>query len=281
MNRSAPPKGYININYYPYIINERLKCKNLNPFLVLIIATVAAEVENRKAIRKTWGNESFVTGKPIVRLFLLGTDSTLDHNIIGEESEQYHDIIQMGFQDTYKNLTIKTMMGIDWVANYCPGAQYVMKTDSDMFVNTNYLVDFLGHSAAKENYFTGYLMLNHQPHRNKDSKWHMPYSLYPGGVYPSFCSGTGYVFSGDIATKILRASFKVKFVYLEDVFVGICLDKEGIQITHPPNSFLFNNYRVAFDPCSYRKLITSHYINPSELTNMWIIVNDPKVSCES
>ncbi|XP_018415683.1 PREDICTED: beta-1,3-galactosyltransferase 2-like [Nanorana parkeri] len=279
---SPPAEGYININYYPYIINEANKCKNSSPFLVLIIATVAAEVENREAIRHSWGNESLRSGIPIVRLFMLGTDNTIDQNAILQESEKHHDIIQKNFHDTYRNLTIKTMMGIDWVSVYCSGAKYVMKTDSDMFVNTEHLLDFLvPNLPAKQNYVTGFLLQNHQPHRNENSKWHMPRSLYPDNVYPDFCSGTGYVFSGDVAPKILRASFLVKYVYLEDVFVGICLDKENIRITPPLDGFLFNNYKVQFSPCAYNSLITSHEIGPTELIAFWKLVQEHKVACKN
>ncbi|XP_073448989.1 beta-1,3-galactosyltransferase 2-like [Aquarana catesbeiana] len=278
---SPPAEGYLIINFYPYVLNEPNKCKTVSPFLVLIIASSAVDTEKRQAIRQSWGNESLRVGIPIVRLFMLGIDRTVDHNVILQESEKYHDIVQKNFQDTYKNLTIKTMMGIDWVSVYCPGAKYVMKTDCDMFVNTEHLLDFLEpNEPIKQNYFTGYLLENHQPHRNKDSKWHMPHSLYPYDVYPTFCSGTGYVFSGDVAPRILRASFNVKYVYLEDVFVGICLDKEGIKITPPVDSFLFNNYRVQFNPCFYNRLITSHDIGPAELISFWKLVQEHKETCK-
>lgn len=279
---SPPAKGYININYYPYIINEPNKCQTISPFLVLIIATVSTDIEKRQAIRLTWGNESLKTGVSIVRLFMLGVDSTMDRNVILQESEKHHDIIQKDFQDTYKNLTIKTMMGIDWVSVYCPRAKYVMKTDNDMFVNTDYLLDLLEPDLpAKQNYFTGFLFQNHQPHRNQNSKWHMPHSLYSNHVYPTFCSGTGYVFSVDVAPRILRASFNVKYIYLEDVFVGICLQKENIQVTPPLDSSLFNNYRVPFSPCAYNRLITSHEIGPVELIEFWKLLQENKAACNN
>ncbi|XP_077134309.1 beta-1,3-galactosyltransferase 2-like [Ranitomeya variabilis] len=281
---SNPPSsstlGYIDIKSYPYIINEPNKCKVKSPFLIFLIATIASENENRKVIRRTFGNEVLKKGTSIMCLFLLGKSSQQDPIALLEESEKYHDIIQKDFQDTYTNLTFKTLMGIEWVSNYCPMAKYVMKTDSDMFVNTERLLDLLGpDQPQKQNYFTGQLMLNHRPHRNQNSKWYMPHSLYPGELYPSFCSGTGYVFSGDVAPKILRSSLKVEYVYLEDVFVGICLDREGIKITHPPTSYLFNNFRVPFSPCVYNSIITSHYMTPTDLLHFWIIVQQNKWTC--
>ncbi|XP_073439028.1 beta-1,3-galactosyltransferase 2-like [Dendrobates tinctorius] len=279
-NSSSSTLGYIDIKSYPYIINEPNKCKVKSPFLIFLIATIASEIENRKAIRRTFGNETLKHGASIMCLFLFGKSSQQDLNAVLEESEKYHDIIQKDFQDTYKNLTFKTLMGIEWVSNYCPTAKYIMKTDSDMFVNTERLLDLLGpDQPQKQNYFTGHLMLDQRPHRSENSKWHMPHTLYPDEFYPSFCSGTGYVFSGDVAPKILRSSLKVNYVYLEDVFVGICLDREGIKITQPPESYLFNNFFVPFSPCVYNSIITSHYMTPTDIINFWIIVQDNKWTC--
>ncbi|XP_044158351.1 beta-1,3-galactosyltransferase 2-like, partial [Bufo gargarizans] len=268
------------IESYPYIINEPNKCKDESPFLMFLIETTAREVENRRAIRTTFVNTTWINRTSIKYLFLLAKDSKQEPNTIAEESEKYHDIIQKDFQDTYKNLTIKTLMGIEWVSNYCPKAKYVMKTDSDMYVNTELLLDLLGlDQPQKQNYFTGFVMENSKPHRSIHSKWHMPHSLYPDEFYPTFCSGTGYVFSGDVAPKILRSSFKVNYVYLEDVFVGICLDREGIKITKPPKNNLFHNYRVSFDPCVYNRIITSHYMTPTDLINYWKIAQENKEKC--
>ncbi|KAM4021519.1 beta-1,3-galactosyltransferase 2-like [Anomaloglossus baeobatrachus] len=277
---SSSTSEYIDIKSYPYIMNEPNKCKDQSPFLIFLIATIASEIHNRKAIRKTFGNEHFINGTSTMCLFLLGTSSQQDPNALLDESETYHDIIQKDFLDTYKNLTLKTLMGIEWVSNYCPTAKYVMKTDSDMFVNTERLLDLLGpDQPQKQNYFTGYLMLNNRPHRDQNSKWHVPHSLYPEEFYPSFCSGTGYVFSGDVAPKILRSSLNIKYIYLEDVFVGLCLDKEGIKITQAPQKTMFNNFRVPFSPCVYNNIITSHYITPIDLNNYWIIVQENKARC--
>ena len=39
------------------------------------------------------------------------------------------------FQDSYHNLTLKTVMGLKWVKDHCSQARFVMKTDDDIFVN--------------------------------------------------------------------------------------------------------------------------------------------------
>lgn len=262
---------------FPYIINEPDKCAESRPrpFLVLLIATEARQVEARNAIRQTWGNESVAPALGFTRLFLLGKNEgelgLLQQRMLEAESRRYHDIIQQDFLDSYKNLTMKTLMGINWVAMHCPQTSYVMKTDSDMFVNTEYLIYKLlrPEMKPKKNYFTGNNMRGFAPNRNKNSKWYMPPELYPSEKYPTFCSGTGYVFSGDLARKIYQASLSVHHLHLEDVYIGICLAKLQIEPTPPPNEFLFNHWRVSYSSCKYSHLITSHGFHPNELLKYW------------
>lgn len=267
----------INHGPFPYIINEPDKCiqSEPTPFLVLLIATEARKVEARNAIRQTWGNESVAPTLGFIRLFMLGKNEgelgLLQQRTLEAESQRHHDIIQQDFLDSYKNLTIKTLMGMNWVAMHCPQASYVMKTDSDMFVNTEYLIYKLlrPEEKPKKNYFTGNNMRGFAPNRNKNSKWYMPPELYPSDKYPTFCSGTGYVFSGDLASKIYRASLSIRRLHLEDVYVGICLAKLQIEPMPPPNEFLFNHWRVSYSSCKYSHLITSHGFHPNELLKYW------------
>lgn len=269
--------GGISPGPFSYTINEPDKCVQSRqaPFLVLLIATEARQVEARNAIRQTWGNESAAPAAGLIRLFLLGKTEgelgTLQQRTLEAESQRYHDILQQDFLDSYKNLTIKTLMGMNWVALHCPRASYVMKTDSDMFVNTEYLVYKLlrPEIKPKKNYFTGNNMRGFGPNRNKNSKWYMPPEMYPDDKYPTFCSGTGYVFSGDLASKIYGVSLSVRRLHLEDVYVGICLAKLGIEPTPPANAFLFNHWRVSYSSCKYSHLITSHGFHPNELLKYW------------
>ncbi|NXE07896.1 B3GT2 galactosyltransferase, partial [Lophotis ruficrista] len=266
---------------FKFIINEKEKCKDKTPFLILLIATTAAEIQQRISIRKAWGNESVVPGVEVVRLFMLGIESTGPDEVLLRESQQYHDIIQQDFLDTYYNLTLKTLMGMKWVASYCSDASFVMKTDSDGFVNTIYLIEKLLRplSPPPQNYFTGYLMKGNKPIRDKESKWYVSEEEYPGDSYPPFCSGTGYVFSGDLASKIVNASVTTKYIHLEDVYVGLCLNAKGIQIVPPPSLLLFNIHKVPFSPCLYNNIITSHHIQTNEQVFYWETLQKKSHTC--
>ena len=167
--------GKLSAHPYRYILNEPFLCRDSTPFLVLLIAAEPSQAVARNAIRQTWGNESAAMGLGFVRLFLLGVGKSAESALqssIEEESHVHHDIIQQDYQDTYYNLTVKTLMGMNWVAAHCPQARYVMKTDSDMFVNTEYLIQKLlkPELPPRQRFFTGYLMRGYAPNRNKDSK---------------------------------------------------------------------------------------------------------------
>ena len=66
------------------------------------------------------------------------TGSTLDENIqrsLEEESQEYGDLVQGEFLDNYYNLSYKAIMGNLWVAEFCSQAEFLVKTDDDMFVD--------------------------------------------------------------------------------------------------------------------------------------------------
>ncbi|XP_007957004.1 beta-1,3-galactosyltransferase 2-like [Orycteropus afer afer] len=265
---------------YEFLINEENKCKGKTPFLVFLICSQPNESSHRDSIRNTWGNETVVPGYHVVRLFMLGVQKEYSTENIMQESSKYHDIIQQDFQDTYNNLTHKVLMGIKWVTFYCPNAHFVMKTDTDVFVNTETLIQkLLVTISPSELYFSGFPMRNASPIRNSNSKWYMPMDIYPQDPYPDFCSGTGYVFSGSLASKIYNASLSIKYIHLEDVYIGLCLQRLGVPIKSPPRMSFFNLYKVKFSPCIYNGLITAHYILPSEMIIFWNLLQAGKHSC--
>ncbi|XP_075547265.1 beta-1,3-galactosyltransferase 4-like [Dermacentor variabilis] len=62
---------------------------------------------------------------------------------VANESARYGDIIQADFRDTYRNLTLKSVFLLKWAFMYCSRAQFLLKTDDDVFVNVDNLVRFL------------------------------------------------------------------------------------------------------------------------------------------
>ncbi|XP_007535696.1 beta-1,3-galactosyltransferase 5-like [Erinaceus europaeus] len=238
-----------------------LNCEQNPPFLILLVASTQEQVFDRSVIRGTWGRERLVRGKRINTFFLLG--AAPKKHISGEvsqESQRHRDIIQKDFVDTYNNLTLKTLMGMEWVHRFCPQAAFVMKTDTDTFVNIYYLTDLLLQKNRTARFFTGAIFINVSTVRDENNKWFVSTEEYPRDKYPPFCSGSGYVFSSDMAGLVYSVSQSVPFLKLEDVFVGLCLERLNItpEPLHSEDTF-FPNW-LPFSTCLFKKIVTSHPI---------------------
>ena len=60
-----------------------------------------------------------------------------------KEAAVHNDIVLCGFQDSYYNMTIKSIMGLRYVTEECPHARYILKADDDVIVNWPYLLTVL------------------------------------------------------------------------------------------------------------------------------------------
>lgn len=154
------------------------------------------------------------------------------------------------FNRTSWTLTITKLLKLWWAWSGLPfpAVAQALLWRQTVFLNTIYLIEKLLRplSPPPQNYFTGCLMKGHKPIRNEKSKWYISAEECPGDKHPPFCSGTGYIFSGDLASKIVNASVMIKYIHLEDVYVGLCLNAKGIQIVSPPSHSLFNIYKSHF-----------------------------------
>ncbi|XP_056239657.1 beta-1,3-galactosyltransferase 2-like isoform X1 [Seriola aureovittata] len=257
---------------YTFRLDEPIRCQQESPFLVLMIPVAIHNREARDIIRNTWGKETTVLGKVVSHFFLLGVsregDKLLDEEVL-QESRRHKDILQSSFVDSYNNLTIKTMVMFEWLSSHCPNTSYAMKVDSDIFLNVQKLVDMLL-KAPQHRYLTGHVVRYAAVIRDQTSKWFLPVSAFPEPTYPPYAQGLGYVFSLDLPQKILEASLHVKAIYIEDVYVGLCLRHIGIALTDPPHSGLFMEMMpLLTSSCYWTSVITTIPGSSQQLLDVW------------
>ncbi|XP_075715109.1 beta-1,3-galactosyltransferase 2-like [Rhinoderma darwinii] len=260
---------------YPYrfLINQPEKCQNRNPFLVLLVMGESQGVKSRDTIRTTWGNLSNYEDVDIIRIFLVGISPNMTFTIqrsLEEESSIYGDIVQQDFLDTYSNLTLKILMGMEWVTKFCPNVSYVMKVDNDVFLNVNYLVHQLLHPQLPplSNFLTGFIVCYTGPIRNNNSKWYIPEEVYPGDTYPPYPSGPAYVFSGDMSRKIYEVAQDILVFGIEDAFIGVCLYKLNILPTKAPKN-MFHGHKIDYNPYTFCNLVMVHHYKDNDLLKVW------------
>lgn len=240
--------------------------------VVVLIFTIHKNRLQRDTIRKTWltyaKNNS--ADSNVRYAFLLGAPSDPAMDIkVKEEFDIFKDILQEDFKDAYSNLTYKTMMAFKWASTKCKHAKFVMKTDDDMYVNIpNILRTLQANKDKLQTQVGGACHKKAQPIRDSRSKWYASKRSFPGSHYPGFCSGTGYVTSMNVATKVFEVSRQVPFFHLEDVYVALCIKKLGYSLLAIPG---FNAGRFRADPCIYHgnTMMTSHQVPPSMMNQMW------------
>jgi beta-1,3-galactosyltransferase 1 len=261
-------------------LNQQDLCHKEGGYVrLIIVVTCSVDVFNKRhAIRETWGSYTKQIDMGVRVAFLTGR--TLNKTIqqqLEEENEKYHDIIQGNFLDTYRNLTLKSILLQKWIATYCSSAQYALKSDDDMFVHVPNLLSGLRRVKYPRFFFCS-LQVGASPIRNKKSKWFVPKGEFPQGRYPNYCSGSAYSFSVNIAADLYSKSKETPVFWLEDIYItGILAKKVSMRHIHN-KGFQFWKTTIG-KPCSFKKVITSHRVSPSVLRSLWKAIHRHELKC--
>lgn len=163
-------------------------CKNVSLLAIIVVSSSPYNYNKRQAIRNTWGQD----GDFYKFVFLFGeTDDVIYEEVIKVEYEKFKDIVQGNFLDTYKNLTYKHVMGLQWATQYCSNVKFVLKIDDDVFVNVEELKVLLEKLSSNVDKELIACKLNDEltVKRNKYSKWYVSRDEYQGDKYSQYCSG--------------------------------------------------------------------------------------------
>lgn len=102
---------------------------------LIVIHTAPKNFEQRNAIRETWGQD-FKNVPGTETLFFLGnTPNARLRKAIETERQNYSDIVQGNFVDTYDNLTLKSIAMLKMASENYPNLTFLFKLDDDTNVN--------------------------------------------------------------------------------------------------------------------------------------------------
>ncbi|CAG5129944.1 unnamed protein product [Candidula unifasciata] len=221
-----------------YLIKAENVCKGRHPFVLFIIPSVADDIEERDAIRWTWLRAAETNSWPrafirdhIKHIFLFGRQASRreeDYEQLLHESNIVGDIVMADFDDTYRNLSRKVLSGLNWARKYCPGAQFVLKTDQDTFINAPLMMEVL-HKAQTQIHNDSFVMgLEHtfqKPFVVRGGKWAVSPEEYPLDFYPHYLYGHTYVLSQKAVVDITDTAPYVPLISPEDAFITGILPK--------------------------------------------------------
>ncbi|KAJ8281178.1 hypothetical protein GJAV_G00064410 [Gymnothorax javanicus] len=282
---------------FTLLIDQPLKCVEENgepPYLLIAIKSVAADFHKRQVVRRTWGREGmFPGGVQVETVFLLG----IPHNksalplwdkLLAYESRTFRDILLWDFEDTFFNLTLKETHFLKWVNTTCPQVKFIFKGDADVYVNIDNILEMLREQDANGDLFVGDIIFHARPIRRRNSKYYVPEIVYGQGIYPSYAGGGGFVMSGFTARRLHRACQEVEIFPIDDVFLGMCLLRIGLEPSRHEGFRTFGivkpsaapNLQV-FDPCFYRELMVVHSLTVPQIWLMWNLLHDPQLTCHT
>lgn len=168
------------------------------------------------------------------------TDDVLFTNHINGERDEYQDIIQGSFVDTYEHLSYKHVMSLKWFNSFCPDAKFLLKCDDDTVVNTPRILRSITEEydtywqpkMSKENdlIYCRFMRSTQPVIRDTTSKWYVPPDVYAEESYPQYCSGYALFYAKNTVPKMLEAAQSLKYFWIEDVFVtGLARRKANLR----------------------------------------------------
>nr|XP_039250540.1 beta-1,3-galactosyltransferase 1-like [Styela clava] len=252
-----------------WMLNPVNKCTSVTPYLLILIASKESNIEAREVIRKTWCKRKlFSNNRNIQCIFMVGQDEETQgtpYDVI-EEFKKNRDIIKQNIPDNFRNSSRKLLMGLGWVRTHCSKIKYVMKTEDDIIVNIDVTMNtYLKHEVKK--YLIGRCWSD-APNRNTKSRFFVSEEMFYGDMYPMYCSGTGYIMSGDIARRIYDASLaEQNLIPLDDVMTGVLLQRMGVSPANVPG-FLVGRFDESNTCLNFNEAVTIH-AHGLDLRRVW------------
>lgn len=262
--------------YEPFVDNFTITPKFCRPeqFPLLILITSAPKnFDRRRALRDTWLQN---IGQYNMKYWFLigGIDEPKIMTQIAEEDKQFNDVIQWNFRDSYMNLTLKVLLAFKWQQMHCNSTRFVMKTDDDMFVDSDLMFnDFIRplQRVPLEKRLYGFLYRKAPVVRRKKTirPWYVPMEIYSRKLYPDFASGVLYVLTNSAVSAVVSAAESLlPALYLEDVFLTGFAGQYGnvTKVDFKRNSMIFAG-KCKVDEVRNGKnaAVIGHYCKPDDL----------------
>lgn len=252
------PDNIINTFQFAFPINvAKRECNDREVQVVMPVHSALTNFYKRSRIRLlSQGKYSKIKSHKVLLLFFVGlppseysqTDHDMLQNALNEESKEHGDIIQADIVDTYANIVYKSLAVLQWVSQYCPRAEFVIKTDDDVFVHVPRLILSLYKIQHMHiDFIVGNRVTDAIPNRSKDENRYVPEDEYRRSTYPPFAESPAIGFPTSTGLLLYQQALRTKLMRLHDVFLtGICAQRLGIPVFHDINYALV--HRVMKDP---------------------------------
>ena len=213
----SKPKNHANPNNIKFVLNpEFYICGDgTNTQLTLISFVVIGPdfIDKRTKIRSTWGSNNLNISFRTIFVTGLSKNQTVN-SIIKNEFNQFKDIVQGDFIDTYYMLTPKVIMAFKWISKYCSNSYFTLRQNDDVVLNPFKLVKYLEtllNNANKtvKNKVMGVCHKNPPVSRNPQDKFYVSYEQYNRSTYDSYCEGSALILTTELTGIYYELSLDV------------------------------------------------------------------------
>ncbi|OWF50799.1 beta-1,3-galactosyltransferase 5-like [Mizuhopecten yessoensis] len=213
--------------------------------LIILVMSPVNDKEARDAVRDTWGGIREQTTGHFRVVFVVGKMKSTD--LFNEASSQ-GDILQLNVPETQKAITEKVVHSFRWFTVRCSHIKYVMKTDTEVFINVPYIFKILQKYDLR-NIIVGHCyhrFVNHD--RSRNTQEYKTLKKISGSHSPPYCSGSGYLIGRETAVTLTAIFADTPYFPVEDVYIGMCAYKTKVEVMDVPG---FDVEYVGYDAFQY------------------------------
>ncbi|XP_036338967.1 beta-1,3-galactosyltransferase 5 [Rhagoletis pomonella] len=253
----------VNFTSFKYETPNNVCRKYDKELLAIIIVTSYAGHDELRAAHRQAIPQSKLAEMGMQRVFLLAalppTEKFITQKQLFDEQERFGDLLQGNFQEAYRNLSYKHVMGLRWAATECSRAKFIIKIDDDIIYDVFHFRRYLEslevqqpNLIASPIYLAGYVLSDRPPVRNTVNKWYVSKQDWPKDTYPAYLSGWLYITNPVTALRLVQEAQKNPFFWIDDTWVtGILREKLNIPV-QPLNAWYSAN--AEFIDCCVRDL---------------------------
>lgn len=213
-----PPCPLGDVPDFRFVNNHDL-CGQEEVYMIILVGSHPEHATLRDVIRQTWGNPR-IDGFPVKLGFLFGRiEDPQQQQLLEEEDRNHTDILQGNFQDSYRNVTLRDLMGLRWAWRYCSQAKYVMRADDDISLDIYALVDALEERFGDAPDFVGCFQMMIGTPVFRTGRYAVCRKDHPSDIYDPYCQGWMYMLTPRMAYNLDVAALKVKPYWMNDAYL--------------------------------------------------------------
>ena len=227
----------VNISYVLY--NPTLCNGVVNSGLTWVfgIHSTPEQSDRRKLLRETWANVSLFRQNVFQTFFVMGRSTGAQQDSLQTEFDQYHDIVQGDFVDSFRNATLKSLLALHYVTHYCTTPKYFIKANDDTFINIFALMQLFESSAVHQHTVACALWKENTMPILRDPKecmqWCVAADELPGRThFPQYCAGLAFALSRELVPALYSASLSTPYFWIDDVYITGLLMPEVSKKLH-------------------------------------------------